>query len=71
MRHEGFSFYGPKKSDEGADTGLIYNFCWLNGVYGLNIIDEKSETTVLFCVIGRTVLYITESHSSILDRFCL
>ena len=28
MRHEGFSFYGPRKSDEGGDTDLIYNFCW-------------------------------------------
>ena len=23
MRHEGFLFYGPRKSDEGADTDLI------------------------------------------------
>ena len=30
MRHEGFSFYGPRKSDEGGDTDLIYNFCWPN-----------------------------------------
>ena len=28
MRHEGFSFYGPRKSDEGGDTDLIYNFFW-------------------------------------------
>ena len=28
MRHEGFSFYGPRKSDQGGDTDLIYNFCW-------------------------------------------
>ena len=29
-RHEGFSFYGPRKADEGADTDLIglYHFCW-------------------------------------------
>ena len=27
--HEGFSFYGLRKSDEGADTELmhVYNFC--------------------------------------------
>ena len=30
VRHEGFSFYGPRNSDEGADTDLIYNFCWPN-----------------------------------------
>ena len=24
VRHEGFSFYGPRKSDEGVDTDLIY-----------------------------------------------
>ena len=24
VRHEGLSFYGPRKSDEGADTDLIY-----------------------------------------------
>ena len=30
MRHEGFSFYGLRESDEGADTDLIYNFCWPN-----------------------------------------
>ena len=30
VRHEGFSFYGPRKSDEGADTDLIYNFYWPN-----------------------------------------
>ena len=29
VRHEGFSFYGPRKSDEGADTDLIYNFAGL------------------------------------------
>ena len=28
MRHEGFSLYGLRESDEGADTDLIYNFCW-------------------------------------------
>ena len=28
MRHEGFSFYGPRTSDEGDDTDVIYNFCW-------------------------------------------
>ena len=28
MRHEGFSFYGLRESDEGGDTDLIYNFCW-------------------------------------------
>ena len=22
------SFYGPRKSEEGADTALIHNFCW-------------------------------------------
>ena len=26
VRYEGFSFYGPRKSDEGADTYLMYNF---------------------------------------------
>ena len=25
-RHEGFSFYGPRKSEEGADTDQIHNF---------------------------------------------
>ena len=29
VRPEGFSFDPPIKSDEGADTDLIYNFCWL------------------------------------------
>ena len=28
MRHEGFSFYGLRLSDEGGDTDLIYNLCW-------------------------------------------
>mgnify|MGYP001796792324 FL=1 len=28
VKHEGFSSYGPRKSDEGADTDLIYSFCW-------------------------------------------
>ena len=28
MRHVGLSFYGPRKSDEGGDTDLTYNFCW-------------------------------------------
>ena len=28
-RHEGFSFYGPKNSEEGADTILIYNLLYL------------------------------------------
>ena len=28
VRHEGFSFYGPRKSDKGTD--LINNYCWLN-----------------------------------------
>ena len=30
VRHEGFLFYGPRKSDERADTDLIYNFCLHN-----------------------------------------
>ena len=29
MRHEGFSFYGPKNLKEGADTILIYNLLYL------------------------------------------
>ena len=33
VRQEGFSFYGPSKSDEEADTDLIYNFCWLKRYY--------------------------------------
>ena len=28
VRHEGFPFYSPRQSDEGADTDLIYTFCW-------------------------------------------
>ena len=24
VRHEGFPFYGPRESDEGADSDLIY-----------------------------------------------
>ena len=28
---EGFSFYGPRKSDKGADTNLIYIFAGLTG----------------------------------------
>ena len=28
MAHEGFSFDGLGKSDEGADTDLLYDFCW-------------------------------------------
>ena len=28
VRHVGFSFYGLRKSDKGADTDLIYNLCW-------------------------------------------
>ena len=27
MTHEGLSFYGPRKSDKGADTDLMDNFC--------------------------------------------
>ena len=26
VRHDGFSFYGHRKSDEGADTDLITNY---------------------------------------------
>ena len=44
MRHEGFSFYGPRKSDEGADTDLIYNFCW---PYGTEIYTEFNLETSL------------------------
>ena len=29
MRQEGFSFYGPRYSYDGADTDLTFNFCWL------------------------------------------
>ena len=28
VRHEVFTFYGPRKPDEGAYTDLIYNFWW-------------------------------------------
>ena len=27
MTHEGLSFYGPRKSDKGADTDIMDNFC--------------------------------------------
>ena len=30
LRHFGFSFYGLRKSDEGADADLIYDCCWPN-----------------------------------------
>ena len=33
VRHEGFSFYSPRKSDEAADTDLICNFCWPYLIY--------------------------------------
>ena len=39
MRHEWFSFYGPRKSDEGADTDLINNFCWPKSLFELPHID--------------------------------
>mgnify|MGYP001802954932 CR=1 FL=1 len=35
VRREGFSFYGPRKSDEGADTDLIHNFLPYTGAMGL------------------------------------
>ena len=40
MRHEGFSFYGPRMSDKGADTDLkhVYVFCWLNVTLLLHLI---------------------------------
>ena len=28
VRHEGFSFCRLRQLDEGADTDLMYNFCW-------------------------------------------
>ena len=28
VRYEWFSFDGLRKSDEGSDTNLTYNFCW-------------------------------------------
>ena len=31
VRHEGFSFYCFRKSDEGGDTDLIEDFCLPNG----------------------------------------
>ena len=30
ISYDGFSICGPRKSDERADTVLIYNFCWPN-----------------------------------------
>ena len=49
MRHEGFSFYGLRESDEGADTDLIYNFCWPNhGHESRNVIAFQSGT---LCII--------------------
>ena len=48
MRHDGFSFYGHRKSDEGADTDLIYNFYWPNN----EIHTHNPATTLLsksFC----------------------
>ena len=42
VRHEGFSFYAPRKSDEGADTDLIYNFCWSN------LIESFLESALIF-----------------------
>ena len=36
VRHERSSFHGLRKSNEGADTDLIYNFaglCWYLEIY--------------------------------------
>ena len=41
MRHEGFSFYGLRYSDEGGDIDLIHNFCWPN-----NSPDSCQMTTI-------------------------
>ena len=43
VRHEGFSFYGPRKSDWGADTDVIYTFCWPKTGIGM---------TAWFCFLG-------------------
>ena len=32
VRHEGFSFHCFRKSDEGGDTDLMYDFCLPNMV---------------------------------------
>ena len=33
VRHEGFSFYSPIKSNKAADTDVICNFCWPYLIY--------------------------------------
>ena len=50
VRYEGFSFYVPKMSDQGADTDLIYVFCWLNVTLLLHLIWRLSVYTS-FCQI--------------------
>ena len=32
LKHEGFSFYGLRKSDEGADNDVMFQFCLHNTV---------------------------------------
>ena len=44
LRYEGFSFYGPRKSDEGADTdGIIFAgllACWLDFSLLLGVVNR-------------------------------
>ena len=48
MRHERFSFYDPRRSDEGADTDLLYNFCWPQVEESFSDYDIE---TVDYCII--------------------
>ena len=59
-RHEGFSFYGPRKSEEGADTDQIHNF--LLALFHIHVqaviiflAKVPDYFVLLFCFVGHTM----------------
>ena len=49
VRHERFSFYGPRKSDEGADTDLII-FCRPKGPFMMSKDGIDKHVALIFLI---------------------
>ena len=68
MRHEGFSFYGPKNSKEWADTILIYLLYLFILLFNI----EYIKYNILYLVYSNNLLYLSIYIIINLDYFpCL
>ena len=59
VRHKGFSFYGSRKSDEGADTDLIYDFCWPYCPFYFHTVHQTEQLRSGRCLLSHVFTHST------------